>query len=160
VIKWLESIDFKEHIQLNLRMNLPSEILKNFTPKLSLEFRQASHRLGDRAGHATCYNSPFFYRRRCHGRRICGTAGGGDPLPGSRWPRWWTNFSKEWFWAWIGKGLAAPILICLLLCFSEACRPCRADEGYRASQERGSGAMPGGANPAGGDHRELGIGRR
>src|SRR5260221_12206573 len=26
------------------------------------------------------------------------------------------NFSKEWFWAWIGKGLPAPILICLLLC--------------------------------------------
>lgn len=26
------------------------------------------------------------------------------------------NFSKKWFWAWIGKGLAAPILLCLLLC--------------------------------------------
>jgi hypothetical protein len=26
------------------------------------------------------------------------------------------HFTKRWFWAWIGKGLAAPILLCLLLC--------------------------------------------
>jgi len=26
------------------------------------------------------------------------------------------DFSSKWFWAWVGKGLAAPILLCLLLC--------------------------------------------
>ncbi len=26
------------------------------------------------------------------------------------------DFGKKWFWGWIGKGLAAPILLCFLLC--------------------------------------------